>query len=73
MNPWECPRCHVIHAGWVARCDCKPNTAASTGEGVSDPTIGAHRSTQCPICHQDVWVGYSHECTPKVIVTVHRC
>lgn len=24
MEPWECPRCHVIHAPWVPKCKCKP-------------------------------------------------
>ncbi len=24
VQPWECPRCHAINAGWVPRCECKP-------------------------------------------------
>lgn len=23
-EPWECPRCKVINAPWVAQCTCKP-------------------------------------------------
>lgn len=26
MNqPWECPRCHVMNAPFIAHCYCKPN------------------------------------------------
>jgi hypothetical protein len=31
---WECPRCHAIHAPWVAACSCPaptPGYAAGTG------------------------------------------
>lgn len=21
---WECPRCRVVHAPWVAACNCSP-------------------------------------------------
>ena len=31
FEPWECPRCHVIHAGWVDRCTCPPPTFTTTG------------------------------------------
>ncbi len=30
MEPWECPRCRTIHAGWVARCDCLPPVVTTT-------------------------------------------
>lgn len=23
-SPWICPRCGVVHAAWVSRCDCPP-------------------------------------------------
>lgn len=23
--PWECPRCRVVNAWWVSRCNCKPS------------------------------------------------
>jgi hypothetical protein len=25
-SPWECPRCHKIHAPWKSSCDCQPLT-----------------------------------------------
>lgn len=25
-EPWECPRCKVINAPWVAQCTCSPET-----------------------------------------------
>ncbi len=28
---WECPRCHAIHAPWVAGCDCQPPMITRTG------------------------------------------
>lgn len=24
MEPWICPRCQTVWAGWVAKCTCKP-------------------------------------------------
>lgn len=58
MNPWECPRCRVIHAGWVDRCDCTPPTGTSTGKledqkncACAHPqleeTTGGYRCTVC--------------------------
>jgi len=26
MEPWICPRCGQVWAGWVAKCDCKPSS-----------------------------------------------
>lgn len=34
MDPWICPRCGVVHAYWVARCDCRPPTVTGTGKGM---------------------------------------
>jgi hypothetical protein len=35
MEPWICPRCGIVHAGWVAQCTCKPPTiSASTTSSV---------------------------------------
>lgn len=36
MEPWICPRCQTVWAGWVAQCRCSPvpstssNTASSS-------------------------------------------
>ena len=28
---WICPRCQVVYAPWVDKCDCKPKALASVG------------------------------------------
>jgi len=28
---WICPRCHVVHAPWIDKCDCEPKALASVG------------------------------------------
>lgn len=30
MNPWICPRCETVWAGWVAKYTCKPVLTQST-------------------------------------------
>ena len=31
-NPWICPRCDVVNAPWVARCDCKETPEQRTAQ-----------------------------------------
>lgn len=37
MDAWECPRCGVIHAFWVPRCDCRPPVVTGTAKGPFPP------------------------------------
>lgn len=34
MQGWECPRCHRIHAPWVASCDCPPAVSGMNSDKV---------------------------------------
>ena len=54
---WECPRCHKIHAPWIAHCDC-PALTFSTNTG----NWGASRFP--PVCEHDFGEGncYHEEC-----------
>lgn len=45
MNPWICPRCGVVNAGWVARCTCRPATTV-----VSSGTVPQRNSPVCQCC-----------------------
>lgn len=37
MNPWICPRCQTVWAGWVACCTCRP--MQQTFSGTSTATV----------------------------------
>lgn len=39
MEPWLCPRCGTVWAGWVPKCKCKPNDSGSIAVTVRDNTI----------------------------------
>ncbi len=62
MDPWECPRCHTINAGWVAQCTCKPTTATVAdandflynGSVMCDCPISSGQHTRGPGCY-DSW------------------
>jgi hypothetical protein len=31
MEPWICPRCGTVWAGWVEKCTCRPPTITTSG------------------------------------------
>lgn len=37
-EPWECPRCKVINAPWVAQCTCRPETKVK--DFIGDDLVG---------------------------------
>lgn len=38
-EPWECPRCKVINAPWVAHCTCRPEVKSKELESTINATI----------------------------------
>ena len=60
MEPWICPRCGIVHAGWVAQCTCKPPVMSITSTGTLTLQCTCHlngRTTapqSCPI-HDRQW------------------
>ena len=55
MNPWECPRCKRINAGWVPHCECKPAAAENDKDDVL---------SHCGKCGK--FLNHGHTCTPPV-------
>lgn len=43
MEPWICPRCGIVWAGWVAQCTCRAPTIVTSGTA-SDTYICPHDS-----------------------------
>lgn len=60
MEPWECPRCHKIWAGWVSGCSCSPPTYTAT---TNTPYIrlGVYGSLVCN-CHLQEGLTASASC-----------
>lgn len=58
-QPWECPRCHRIHAYWVAACDCPPPVTQSSGT-----TLG--KDALCSYCGGALWVCRGSHAIAKV-------
>ena len=38
-EPWECPRCKVINAPWVAHCTCRPEVKSKELESTINALI----------------------------------
>lgn len=47
MNPWECPNCKTIYAGWVDRCKCKKT---QTEADVILEKLKSSQATIFPVC-----------------------
>ena len=54
MTGWECPRCGIIHAPFVARCDCVVSTETVTamtnlklGRTARSPSFTDTSETHC--------------------------
>lgn len=51
MEGWICPRCQVVHAPFVAGCDCQPPTHTATRivGNAAFCTCGLNTTGECPI------------------------
>ena len=61
MNPWICPRCGIVWAGWVAKCTC-----------VSFMYLGASTIwsySVCKHCGAMVLAGSVHQCPRRESMT----
>ena len=54
-EPWECPRCKVINAPWVAQCTCCPETKT---EELTD-TVSAIKRCESGSDHEWECIGMS--------------
>ncbi len=61
MEPWICPRCQTVWAGWVARCTCVVVNTQSASTITKLP---------CPDCGQQVAIGAVHTCVRRESTTV---
>lgn len=50
MEPWICPRCGIVWAGWVSQCECKPLPV------VTAPALPPHVRAQGCTCGQSTTV-----------------
>lgn len=69
MDPWICPRCGKVWAGWLAGCSCSPQTV-STSVGTTPVGVCKHESIifdtlgmRCLIC------GHVFQAVPPVIIS----
>ncbi len=71
MDPWECPRCHTINAGWVGQCLCPPATTTGAESPITvtvKPELPHIRKCTCPVVSTEhsrgpgcFWDRYSRE------------
>jgi len=54
MEPWICPRCGAVWAGWVAKCNCHPPTTTASSTTITYVT--------CSTCGRLVQSGVVHQC-----------
>jgi hypothetical protein len=51
MNPWICPRCNTVWAGWVPKCTCK--RVYTVGSGSASTVVCTCNTTggldSCPV------------------------
>lgn len=63
MEPWICPRCGIVHAGWVPQCTCKPPTMR-TSSTTAHYHANVVRPAQCQ-CHRKT------ESTAPIVCPMH--
>lgn len=48
MEPWICPRCGTVWAGWVAKCKCKPQSVSSRSANTYDVECTCYKKSDDP-------------------------